>query len=262
MLSYGYNAASKTLTATTAETIVFNPNEIPGSGVVQYMIQLTGTNNDYDSLDRVRIKASGQTIWDVTEVHLTALIQRLSRANESMASGDTNFSIPLYIPDGKGDERYLSGFPAGMSPVVEIDKDNSGGAGTAFCGWAQWSKPFSFFPMYLGSQMNIAASATNARHNITQPGLLRGFSLNTTGLDRARLVVGGREVFNLDDQFLLQSQLLENSDTATNPLFIKLHDPLPITLGGSTYLEVDTGAGWGGTSNELSVYTLVPVQSA
>lgn len=256
-IRFGYNAGTKTTTASSAATYVFNASEIPGTGVASYSLVLTGTNHNLGNATRIRIKASGQTIWDVDSVHYRSMIQRMSRANYSPATSDTNLELPLYVLDGKGDERYAAGFPNGQAPSVEWVINSTPAAGTVGIGWSQSDKPFQFWTSFLGSQTNVAASVTNGRVPITQGGLVRGFGLNSTGLDRVKLVLGGKEIFNLSGTHFLAAQKAENLTTLTNPLFVKLHDPTPAPIGTS-YLEIDTGSGWAGTANELSVLAIHP----
>ena len=46
---------------TTAEIIRFNESDIPGGGQVkQFMIDMTGANRDFDSLNAIVVKANAQ----------------------------------------------------------------------------------------------------------------------------------------------------------------------------------------------------------
>ena len=256
---YDYNAQTKVIANATVATYTFGASEIAGDGVANYTLALTGTNDDFGSIDRVRVKAGGQLIVDIAQAHLTAFIQRMSTSKWAMAGADTTFSIPLYTLDAKGiEERYACGFPIGQSPTVEVVVDGTGAAGTVGCAWRLFEGTPAFYPLLLGSQMNIAASATNARYPITQGGLLRGFSVETTGLDRLRLVVNGKQIFNLSGAQLQQAQAMEGQDGgSTNQLFFKIAEMVPITAGNS-YFELDTGAGYTGTAGECTLYSYVP----
>lgn len=255
-VTYGYNSAPKTLNATTAETISWGASEIAGSQTAVYTLELTGTANDVGSLTRFRCKASGQTIWDTDMGHLQALIQRLSRSNHDAANADQTLSFPLMALDAKGDERYTVGFPNGSSPTVEITKDNTGGAGGALLGWRLADTVYQWYSMFLCSQMNIGVSVVNGRMPITQPGFLRGFSVPTTGLTRVRLVVNGDEIVSQTGAMLIEAQQMEGGDSFTTPIFIKLDEMVEI-VAGSSFLEVSTDGTWGGTTNELGIYSYV-----
>ena len=256
---YDYNAQTKTIANATVQTLSWGASEIAGDGSAAYYCTLTGTNDDYGSVSRFRVKAGGQLIVDVANAHLTAFIQRMSTSKWAMAAADTGFSVPLYTLDAKGiEERYACGFPIGQSPTCELVLDGTGAAGTALLGWRLYEGTPAFYPLLLGSQLNIAASSTNARFPITQGGLLRGFSIATTGLDRCRLVINGKQLFNMPGTQLQQAQAMEGQDGgSTNQLFFKVAEMVPITAGNS-FVEIDTAAGWGGVTNEITLYSYVP----
>lgn len=257
---FDFNAGAKVLPNLTAATTTFNASEIAGDGTASYILNFTGVGNDYGSTVRTRIKASGSTIWDVAQAHLTAFVQRMSTSKFAYAGADTDYQLAMYTLDSKdvNGERYAAGFPNGQSPTVEVDTDGTGAAGTLTCGWRLYEGQFPFYSMLLGSQTNIPAATTNGRVPLTQPGLLRGFSINTVGLGRLRLVVNGKQLINLSGPQLIQSELMEGGDGAgQNPIFIKIDQMLPITAGNS-FFELDTLAGWAGVANEVTVYTYVP----
>ena len=55
-----------------------------------------------------------------------------------------------------------------------------------------------------------------------------------------------------------QAQAMEGQDGgSTNQLFFKIAEMVPITAGNS-YVEIDTAAGWGGVTNEITLYSYVP----
>lgn len=260
---YNFNAGLKTIANAVAQTITWSATDVAGDGAAAYSFAFrSGAGNDYGSLSRARIKASGSTLVDVAQAHLTAYIQRMSTSKFAMAGADTEFTVPLYTLDSKGPERYAAGFANGQSPTLEIVLDGTGAAGTIEAGWRLYEGQFPFYSMLLGSQLNIAASATNGRFPITQPGLFRGFSIDITGLNRLRLVINGKQLINLSGPLLEQSQAMEGQDGGTggSPMFFKVDEMLPITAGNS-FVEIDTGAGWGGTGNEITLLTYVPQEA-
>jgi hypothetical protein len=260
---YDYNSAGKVIANATAAVYSYGASEIAGDGVASYIVTLTGTNDDYGSIGagHISVKAGGQPIVAVLPAHLTAFIQRMSTSKWAMAAADTGFQIPLYTLDAKGEERYACGFPNGMSPTLEIPVDGTGSAGTMTAGWRLYEGQFPFYPLLLGSALNWTASTTNNRFPITQGGLLRGFSINTTGLDRLRLVIGGKQLFNLSGPQLVQSQAMEGGDGgSTNEMFFKIDELLPITAGNS-FAEGDVAAGWAGVANQITLYSYVPQET-
>lgn len=262
-VTYDYNGASKTITNVTAERFIWGASEISGDATAAYYISLTGTNNDYGSIGtgQLVVKAGGQLIMSIDADHLTAYIQRMSTSKWAMAATDTAFTLPLYTLDAKGDERYSSGFPAGQSPSVEVPVDGTGSAGTITIGWRQYDGEFPFYQLLLGSALGFSASVNAQRFPLTQGGLLRGFSINTTGLDALRLVINGTQIYNMSGPQLVQSQAMEGQDGgSTDEMFMKIDEMLPITAGNS-FIQCDTGAGWAGVANQITLLSLVPQET-
>lgn len=259
MITRSYNAGSKTLAAITAETIVWNSSDIPGTGVEAYHINLTGTDNDFDSLTRIRVKAGASTIWDVNELQHAALVQRYTKKAGPGATA-TRFTIPFFRLGGNemDGRKYMVGFPNGQAPTIEMVKDATGAAGTAFAGWTINSEPTQFYPMYIGSQGNIAASVTNGRIPLTNKGLLKGICVpDSADVNRLKVVASGQELINMSSAQLLETEELEQGGTVTTNIFLDFETMLPLTPGNS-YIELDTAAGWGGVAEEFAVLTLVP----
>ena len=260
MIFRNYNAGAKTITGGVAQTVVWNSSDIPGTGVVQYAVSLTGAANDYANVARLRVKAAGQTIWDVLPVHMAAMLQRMSRNNLGAIAADTNFVIPLYKLDYGDNEAlaYVGGFPRGLAPTVEVDVDAATAAGTAVAGWTQSDQPFSFYAKMIGSQTNIGVGVVNGRVPLTQDGLIRAFSINTTGLVRLKLKVSGVELLNLSVAQLIATQRPQNDVAVqSNPLCVVLEFPMS-AVGGDSYYELDTDGAWGGTTNEITTYSILP----
>jgi len=262
-VTYDYNGQATTIAGSSAAVYSYGASEISGDGVASFILTMTGTNCDFGSIGtgHIVVKAGGQPIVSVLPAHLTAFIQRMSTSKWAMASADTSFQIPLYTLDAKGDERYSSGFPNGQSPTVEIPVDGTGSAGTLTIGWRLYEGQYPFYPLLLGSALNWTASTSNNRFPITQGGLLRGFSINTTGLDTFRLVIGGKQLFSLSGPQLIQSQAMEGQDGgSSNEMFFKIDEMLPITAGNS-FAEGSVGSGWGGVSNQITLYSYVPQET-
>ena len=257
---YDYNAQASTIANATVQTISQGASQLAGDGVCAYLMSLTGTNNDWGSVARLKVKAGGQLLQDVAQVHLAAFIQRMTTSKWAMAAADTTATIwPGYTVDSKSmEERYACGFPIGQSPTVEVDLDGTGAAGTLTLGWRLYEGTPAFYPLLLGSAMNIAASSTAARFPLTQGGLLRGFSIPTTGLTSLRLVINGIQIFNLSRPLLAQSQAYEGQDgSSTDILFFKITEMVPITAGNS-FIQCDTSGSWGGVGNEVTLYSYAP----
>jgi len=254
-----YNAGARAIAPGVAQTVVWNSSDIPGTGVSAYHIDMTGAGNDFANVTRVRIKAAGQTIWDVNGPHIQSMIQRLGRSNLAPAAADTNFVLPLYKEDYGDNEgmKFLGGFPRGLAPTLEIDVDAAVAAGNAFCGWSQSDQPFAFYTKYIGSQTNIAAGVVNGRVPLTQDGIIRGISINSVGLLRLKIQMSGVQLMNLSAAQIQAYQRLENTAVVVDPVFIPIEFPFA-AVGGDSYFEIDTQGGvWVGPTNEITVYSVL-----
>jgi len=250
-----YNGASKTIAASA--TITFTGTDMPGSGVVAYHLYFTGAGNTFANITRIRVKANSQTIWDFTPAAYRTFIERISRANFAYSSSAASFTIPFYLPDAKGDDRYVSQFPANAIPAIEVVFNGSAGAGTALVGWTRCDLKPTLFPKFLGYVLNVGATITNQTIPFSNDGEVRGYALNTTGLARAKLVLDDVVRHQVDGTFVVEDQQLENPITISNPLFHKLHGTQPAPPGRS-YLNIDTGGSWAGAGNEAFFWSFHP----
>jgi hypothetical protein len=264
------NFGTKVVAATTAQTVSFNNTDlwVPGSNVFRVLLAATGANNHLTSaVNRLRVKASAPgvlgTVWDVLPIQLRRMMERLGRANQLPVAADLRYQIPLFVPDGKGDERYAAGFPVNAIPTVEVQTDATSSAGTLRAAWEEDKdiKP-AFYSVFLSQQGNVPASQTNARVTINQPGLLRGISLplvSATGITRVQLYINGEQVWDADQNAIINCQDTEdpgaNITGVPTHLFHKFRVPFPII--GNSYLLVDTGAA-SAAADEYAFYSLVP----
>jgi hypothetical protein len=236
-----------------AEIIRFNESDIPGGGQVkQFMIDMTGANHDYDSLNAIVVKAGGRQVWNVNELQHAALLQRYTKKAGPGATA-TRFTIPFYLGAVPG---MVLGF-APRAAAVEIDVDNTPSAvGDMGISYLIDETPTTHYPMYVQSQSNIAASATNGRFPVTQPGLLRGFCVpRSTSITDIRVYVGNRAILDLTGAQLLESQELFEGGTITLNEFIET--PLVPVISGETFIEITTDGSWAAT-DVLGIMTLVP----
>lgn len=263
------NFGTKAIAATTAQTLTFNNTDlwVPGSNVFRALFKTTGANNHLTSaINRLRVKASAPgvlgTVWDVLPIQMRRMMERLGRANQLPVAADLRFQIPLFVPDGKGDERYAAGFPINAIPTLEVQTDATSSAGTIRAAWDEEDIQPAFYSVFLSQQGNIPASQTNARVTINQPGLLRGISLplvSATGITRVQLYINGRQVWDADQDAIIEDQATEdpgaNITGVPTHLFHKFRVPFPIV--GNSYLLVDTGAA-SAAADEYAFYSLIP----
>lgn len=263
------NFGTKTITLAAAQTLSFSNTDlwVPGSNVFRILYKTTGANNSLSSaINRIRVKASAPgvlgTVWDVLPIQMRRMMERLGRANQLPVAANLKFQVPLLILDGKGDERYAAGFPINAIPTIEVQTDATSSAGTIRAAWEEQDVKPEFYSVFLSQQGNVPASQTNARVTINQPGLLRGISLplvGATGITRVQLYINGRQVWDADQEAIIEDQATEdpgaNITGVPTHLFHKFRTVFPIV--GNSYLLVDTGAG-SAAADEYAFYSLVP----
>lgn len=254
------NFATKAIAAST--TVVFNNDEVTSEGVVEYAFVATGAGNTLANISRMRVKADGVPIVDTTPDFLRAYIERCSEANFAPPAAATRWTIPLYNLEGLSPlQKYASQFPKGRKITIEIVFGAGAGAGTLLCMWRQTDIPQAFYPLITSTPLNIAASQTNQQKTFGRQGLVRAYGINSTGLNRLRLLVGGVQVCNVDGTTILEQQQMENPVSITNPIVNTIEPEIP-AQAGETFAELDTAAGWGGVGNEILTVGFMPVVQA
>lgn len=266
-----FSGVSKTIVAATVQTITFPANEIEGSGVIAYSVQLQGVGNDLADIDRIRVTASGEILVDVSIAQLRTFTEGNFKTGTVQALTDTFLLIPLYLPDAVDmDTRDACQFPLGAQPQVEIDFLGTVAAGSCILNWVKSDVQPRFTSRLYSSQLNIPASVANARYSFQDGGVVRGIIMNTVGVDRARLRISDREAFYVaGPQFsgltigsgFRALRMGEQPATVVDPFFIPVSLGLPAAVG-SSYLELDTGAAWAGVGNEVVVWSMVQIAQA
>lgn len=280
--THSFSPAVKTLTLNATNTVVWNPSEIDSAGVIAFHILCDSNNTtvvDASYIDRIRVKANGQTVVDITGTQLRAYQERFSPKGGSDVTTASYLTIPLNSLDAKSDDDGdRCQFMPGASATVEVTTTTlpvaaGGSAASLRLGWSKTTVAPEFYMTLLSNQCNIALSQTNARVPLGGPGFVQGIGMNTAGLGRARLILSGLEVANISgaqynsagtsgDLLRAISSLYDGVDDAseiTTFQYTKLAQGLEANPATS-WIELTTGASWGGASNEISLYTLVPVQ--
>jgi len=262
MLQYQQNYGSKSGVASTAGIASFGSDFIPGTTVRAYSVELSGTAYDYDSLDRLRLKAAGQTIWDCDENHHRALVQAFSPSNFDYANGDTFFEIPLYFMDKyKNDPaRWDMGFPNGATPTLEISQDGTpSGTPITKVGYLfndDLTMLPHWYPMFLASDTNGGANANRSWTPITQKGYMAAFTFVLSPLTSFELVIGGKTILNLDAAMIEAMSFAQgNVDAYTTVFCFRLEEPVLVLPNSGFYQTLGAG---GLTTQQVGVYTYVP----
>lgn len=272
---------SNVLNADVTGTVIWSPAEIDAAGVVAFHLIIRNQGTEaagIDIISRIRVKANGQTVMDCSSEQLRAFQERFSPKGNSDLGTSTILTIPLNSLDAKtDDDGDRCQFMPGASATVEITSATvTTGTdvteyGQFLLGWTKTTVAPEFYHTLLAQPANVGASSTNGRSPLGGPGFVQGLGITTANLGRMRAVLSGLEVANLPgltyngqtwgDMIRASQNLYENPDDASDVSafqFIKLNQGLEANPATS-WLELTTAAGWS-ASNEIAVYTLVPVQ--
>lgn len=263
-----FQGSSKPVVVTAAQTIVYTPTDIESSGAVQFMFAWTGAGNTNADIDRVRVRAGGDTLLDVTWAQLQAYQQRFSWRRLANLDASTVFSVPLNFLDAPTpDQQDKCQFPPNREIQIEIVTLATTVAGTLIAGWKQTDVPAEFFMRYWGAALNFPASTPNQKFPFVEPGILRGLTIPVAGVARAELYVSDRSAWRMPGaQFgavttgdmLTEKDFFEDGITVTTPKCHSVDLGIP-AVAGSSYLLLDTGAGWGGVAEAAALYSVVPL---
>lgn len=255
-----FNAGAKTTAAST--TVLWTGTELPANNVVAYHVYFTGAGMTIGDLTRIRLKSGGTTIYDVDFAHFTAWYERYSFSNRLLAAANVRLTIPLWLPGVRDeDEADVAQMPFGAPVTLELQIGAGGAAGTAIAGYTQTTVAPRYYPVLVGNALNWAVGPVNQqKYYFAEPGAVKGFSINSTGLNRVKLTQGGVQRFQADGTLVVEDQSWSNSLGQTDPVFIDLSGPAlrggaPAPPGNS-YLEGDTAAAWVGVANESCIYAI------
>lgn len=262
--------SAKTVLVTAAQTISFTSSEIDGAGVIAYFISMAGAGQDFQDLDRVRVRAGSQILVDLTANELLAYNSAYSKSNFSEgAAGVQTITIPLNLLDGPTDDaRDQCQFPPGAEPLVEIVTLNTTVAGTMICGWESTNVPPIYFPRIISKSTTSPAGVRNNSLVFSDTGSIRGIIMPTAGVDRAELTVSSERAWSMPGtQFntLAYGDMLSQKDfdvfgIAPTPVVGTRYAVHSCDLGlpaasGVSNLIWDTGAGWTANS-EIAIYSV------
>lgn len=250
-----------------AGTLTFKGRGIRSQGVVKYVIDLSvGT---FAGVTKIVVAAGGANIYNCTGAQLNATLQRMTRGNYFIPAAATRFSIPFYAMDlpanaangrpartpDEGMYRYNQQFPGKLEPQVEI---TFSGAATAVIGTVFTDEPGFLYPTFNSTGLGSPAGAgDNQTFDITNPGLVRGFTFPTVGLNRLRVDFASRQRFEWNRNLFIEDGQLESADLAVNlnPIFLKIHGPEEAAK--TSQFNFDVGAAWP-AGTEAAIYTVLP----
>jgi hypothetical protein len=293
--SHVSNLSAKALGAST--TVTFQSSELPfptaGRGIAEFLITLTDSDGltsrstgILSNLSRIRVRAGGATIVDVTPYELGEFLTQMAPSDPGISSpafiggayglkNALTFRIPFGVFDDVAeDAQDLCQFPLNKLPTIELVTGASMTSSTfaSVCTTLtdvtpRWSSKL------LGQAMNVPASAASFRVAISEAGLIRAIGLSTqsvdiagsvwsaaTGFKRYRVVLSNVEKFHGTPLMLFETCRSYNgypgdvpaATTTTIPAltYWKNVGMLPGPAGFS-YIEVDSGAYSGTWTNNV-----------
>jgi hypothetical protein len=264
--------SGKAITATTAQQLSFTGNDLPSAGVVAFHFMTSGgANNSFANVcTRIRVRADNNVIWDCNALHFRTLMQRMSQANYPLATSALQWSIWFNMLDIIDDDAAdTCQFPQGSVPSVEFTTNASVAAGSLYAGWSyNPDVKAEFYSRFVGQPMQIA-TGTNLTFPIQESGAIRAAVVDTPGLDRLRLELNGEQVIHApgplyiataSGNMLQETGQIEDGTTVTGATAIRI--PGRSASQGGSRIELTTGSGWGGTTNELSLWSVSPQRAA
>lgn len=247
---------TKSFTGGTAGSVIWTESEIPygGAALKGFFFVLTGTAFDVDSLTRVRVFADSKEIWRVDELQLAQWYSTIGK-RALMAAAETRFEI-LFDFANLG-----CAAPEGKPLRVQVDYDNtSSGACTIQINYILGDAESNCWMQLLASGMNIGASqSTPVSVPISAEGFLRGIILpDAADITSAKIFVGSTLMADLvSGQAILAVQdYYSGVDTDSGAKLYIFDAPIQIVPG--TRIELTTGAGFGGATEELTLWTENP----
>lgn len=261
-----YLGSPKAVANLVAQTITWTSSELESTGVIGYYVAFQPVGNTIAVVDRVRVRAAGQVIVELTLAQLLAYQAAFSKSNQSNATTGNILYIPLNLLDAPvNDARDKCQFPPGAEAQVEVVLLATAVTGTMVIGWQISNQKPEWFPRIVSSQGNIPASSLNAKFLFSESGIVRAISMPILGVQRAELQVSGQRAWNLPGpnfQALAYGDILSEKDTpeyaSPGALTQRFHaiDLMLPAANGSSNLILDTGAAWVGVLNEFALYSV------
>lgn len=254
-------------------TLTIASRDIQSEGVVAYLVSLQGTGAVLGGtgVQRVRIKADGETIIEFTSGMLIEFMKAFAPNQPSIVSGtSTIFAIPLMdLTAPTEDAQDVQQFPIGRSATIELITGSGPSGATATVGWVQTSigrnaQPGTPLTMPRINMIGtgVSASTKNAQIPLATPGIVRAFGFPTGGLEKVELKLGGNVVHRLTYEggsglAVAEAQLYGGNEGTAGTRVARISARVRAPAGSSAAI-IDTGAAWAGPGNEMLIYTTEP----
>lgn len=249
-----------------------NASELVQGPVVADIIRFTGAAT-YADVTGLRVFAGSVPFINVYGAGLpkySAMIQRLSRNNAAPLATAHFLPIYYYALDEK-DQNARDNYQSPMNRYIEVDFGTFTASGEGMdVVTILTDQPTLYYPSILEADMGIAASQALRNYDPKQSGYLRGFGIDidgATGLLRLFWTLSGVQLYNgitgvaLQGQELAEQGVAGDTSYSADPLFVKVNPWYDMSVVDNM-IQLQTGAGWAGTTNSFLAYTVTPVGKA
>lgn len=251
---------------TSGGTATIKASELTQGPVVADIIEFTGAATLGD-VSRIRVYAGGVPFYNFDVVEYNQYVTRFSRTNSPIATTGSILPIYYYALDEKG-QNERDNYQAPLNRYIELDFGTYTAASEGMnCTTILTDQPTLYYPLLLGSAMGIQNNQALRAYDPKMGGYIRGFGLNTTGLDRLFWTIGGVQLYNgingvgLLNQELAEDASLGTTGRSTDYIFRKVN-PWYDMASADNSIQLQTGNSWAGISNEMCIYAVNPVGKA
>jgi hypothetical protein len=251
------NMAGKAIANLVAQTLSFTGNDLPSTGVCAFHFGTSGgaANSIANCMaNGMRVKADGQTIYDLDVTAFRKWNERFSQANYTPATTAIRWTIWFNFQDIIDDDLAdTCQFPPGTVPTVEFLTNATVVTGNIFAGWTQCDIEQHFTPLLLSQANNIGAVQRQSQFPVNTPGnaAIRGLVIPTTGLGTLKMELNGFPYINVTSALYQGSatgdvllELDSNEDPGTITTHVGKRVPMIVPRQGLSRLILDTEAGW------------------
>ena len=267
---YDQNGSTKSIAATTVQTITYTASDIPGDGVVAYHIAMSAAGNTLADITSIVLKAGGSPIYSLSAAQLINFTEATSPANYASGTAAQRITIPLYDLRERIEEvADTQQFPRGQLPTLEVNLGSGSASGSMVCSWTRTTVAPVYYPRLLSIAHGFpVAAGYNLRmpfNTPMRPGAgFQGFSFPSAGLSRLKCVVSGVQLMNVfgaawaasSGSPLQELQANTQANSVADPAWSLWRGVGPAVQGDS-YIEVDLD-GTQAAGGQVCIYDRIP----
>jgi hypothetical protein len=215
----------------------------------------------------IRVFAGGVPFINCDMTEYSGLVQRFARNNTALDLTSKVLPINYYAMDEK-DQLARDNYQAPLNRYIELDFGAfTPTTETMNVGTGLTDQATLYYPLYLGSAMGIQAAQALRTYDPKMGGYVRAIGINTTGLERFFWTCSSTQIYNgLNGVGLLNQEISEKpvygqTGKSTDFIVVKIN-PWYDMASPDNSIQLQTGGGWAGVSNEFFCYCVNPVGRA